>query len=95
MAVEEVTLIAGRLASAAPFTVNVVMLAEVALSVVTAALAPRNWVVAVVPNVVPVRVVMLAEVELKPVIVAEVAAIVVIVDEVPVIVVIVAEVEFS
>ena len=36
------------------------------------ALAPRNWVVAVVPNVVPVRVVMLAEVLLRLVTVPEV-----------------------
>ena len=71
---------------------RVVIFAEVAVSVVIWALAPRSCVVAVVPNVVPVKVVMLADVLLNPVIVADVEAIVVIVDDVLVSVVIVAEV---
>lgn len=48
------------------------MSADVTVAVVIWALAPRNCVVAVVPNVVPVRVVMFAEVLLRLVTVPEV-----------------------
>ena len=61
-----------KLVSVALLEVSVVMFDEVTVKVVICPLAPRNCVVAVVPNVVPVRVVILALVTFKLVTVPEV-----------------------